>query len=72
MPVPVHIRHVFITVPDQRVIVQPCDSREDARGGDARQGKAQPIAAAKDILDAITEDWNEWRGQAKGAQENPN
>ncbi len=38
------------------------DSREHAGGGDARQGKAQPIAAAKDMLDAITEDWNEWRG----------
>jgi len=43
------------------------DSREDARGGDARHGKAQPIAAANDMLDAITEHWNEWREQAKGA-----
>jgi len=28
-------------------------------------------AAAKEMLDAITEDWNDWREQAKGAQENP-
>lgn len=67
MPVPVHIRHLFITVPDPRVIVQPRDSREDAGGGDARQGKAQPIAASKDMLDGIAEDWNEWREQARAA-----
>jgi len=36
------------------------------------QGRAQPIAAAKDMLGAMSEDWNEWREQAKGAQENPN